>query len=115
MDDLISREKTLKALEDTHVIVSGLRFGKTILADYTQKVVDRCVDVIMDIPAESAESIRHGYWKTVGKSESGNNIRECSCCGRQRTGIPKYKYCPDCGAKMSNNLDFLCGQESFLI
>lgn len=33
------RKKTLKALEDTHVIVSDLRFGKTILADYIKKFV----------------------------------------------------------------------------
>lgn len=115
MDELISREKALKALEDANVAVKGLRFGKTILAEYSKQVREGYIDVLRDIPSEDAEHIRYGSWRTVGKTEHGTIIRECTACGVQKKGGVKSTYCPDCGAKMRMSDIDVSGQVTFVI
>ena len=110
--DLISREIALKALEEAKVYVSGMRFGKIILKEYTSQVRDGYIDILRNIPKEDAEFVHHGGWITVGKSEKGSIIRMCSHCGTERTGISKSKYCRDCGALMDLP-DMTMDQQSF--
>ena len=113
MNDLISREKALEALEEANTVVKGLRFGKTILAEYARQVREGYIDVVKNVPSEDAEFNKYGAWQTVGKSPSGSIIRKCTYCGKERTGRGKSAYCPDCGAKMRKNDDIIFGQDSF--
>jgi hypothetical protein len=53
---------------------------------------------IMDAPAEDAEIVRHGYWKTVRAGDYGSERMVCSACESEY--IFQSKYCPECGAKM---------------
>ena len=93
MDDLISREKALEALEE---------------AKYA---IDACIKKVKKIPSETM----YGSWKTIGKTPSGSIIRECTSCGVQKKGRPKSTYCPDCGAKMLPISDYIPGQDRFEI
>ena len=93
MDDLISREKALEALEET------------------KYAIDACIKKVKKIPSET----KYGSWKTIGKTPSGSIILECTSCGVQKKGRPKSAYCPDCGAKMLPNKDYIPGQGSFEI
>lgn len=110
--DLISREIALKAIEETKVYVSGIRFGKIVLKEYASQVRDGYIDILRNIPKADAEFVHHGGWITVGKSEKGSIIRMCSNCGTERTGISKSKYCRDCGALMDLP-DMAMDQQSF--
>ena len=112
--DLISREIALKALEEAKVYVSGMRFGKNILKEYTSQVRDGYIDILRNIPKEDAEFVHHGGLITIGKSDKGSIIRKCSYCGTERTGISKSKYCRDCGALMDLP-DMAMDQQSFVI
>lgn len=69
---------------------------------------------INEVPTVDATPVRHGHWK--GKPLAGYSTVKCSVCGSafmENSG--KWKYCPDCGAKMddstqsndSNTLDAL--------
>ena len=57
--DLISRETALKALEEAKVYVSGMRFGKIILKEYTSQVRDGYIDILRNIPkADGSRLVR---------------------------------------------------------
>lgn len=113
MDDLISRETALKVLEETKVYVSGMRFGKIILKEYVSQVREGYIDILKEVPSADAKLINHGHWITVGKTPYGSIIRKCSCCGVEKIGKAKSKYCPDCGAEL-NVVPQLEGQTSFM-
>ena len=53
MDDLISREKALEALEEAKYAIDG------------------CIKKLKKIPSETM----YGAWKTIGKTPSGSIIR----------------------------------------
>lgn len=117
-DDLISRERALKALRDANIQVKGMRAGKTILVEYANQVRDGYIDVIRKMPASNTDNTEslpkiHGKWLYVGKSKSGYPIWKCSNCGKERTGEQaKSLYCRDCGCYMNLD-DFIPGQTNF--
>ena len=115
MDELISREAALKTLEDAKVYVTGMRFGKTILAEYMRQVREGYIDILKTVPSADASWTRYGSWKTVGKTEHGSIIRECTACGVQKAGRVKSDYCPDCGARINKTDNAILGQDSFWI
>ena len=65
----------------------------------TQKQKMELLGMITAIAMKHNESVKHGYWK--GKPLAGYSTVKCSACGSafmENNG--KWKYCPDCGAKM---------------
>lgn len=57
------------------------------------------LDMIDDAPTADATPVVHGHW--IGKPLAGYSTVKCSACGSafvENNG--KWKYCPDCGAKM---------------
>lgn len=113
MDELISRERALEALRDAKLHVTGMRFGKTILAEYTRQVREGYIDILENVPAEDAVMIRYATWVDLGKTSKGTPIRMCSHCRIAKAGKPKSSFCPDCGASMRKKDDVVEGQESF--
>lgn len=49
---------------------------------------------IDNAPTIEAEPVKHGHWET------GRLCYECSVCKNGYLGMPKTKFCPNCGAKM---------------
>lgn len=100
VDELISRERALEALQEANVRVTGMRAGKTILAKYAEQVRDSYIDILREVPAAECEMVHEGYWIDCGKTDKGTLIRECSYCGVRKAGRPLSAYCPDCGTRM---------------
>lgn len=100
MDELISREKAVEALRDGKVLVTGMRLGKTILAEYTKQVREGYIDILEKVPTEDAVMVKYATWVDVGKTKYGTPIRMCSHCKITKAGKPKSNFCPDCGAAM---------------
>lgn len=113
MDDLISRERALEAIEEKEIIIKGMRYSKLILADYNKKLREGLIDILKEVPSADAKLINRGHWITIGKTPYGSIIRKCSCCGIEKIGKAKSKYCPDCGAEL-NVIPQLEGQTSFM-
>ena len=58
---------------------------------------------IDNAPTVDAEPVRHGVW--TGKPIGGYSTVRCSVCGHAffyNNG--KWKYCPNCGAKMDKEI-----------
>ena len=87
MDDYISREAALTALQDSDL------FNTT----------ERQLRAIRELPAADVAEVRHGRWIDAYPDIEPNPMFMygiCSECGFEQ-GISKYlNYCPDCGAKM---------------
>lgn len=58
---------------------------------------------IHNIPAADVAPVRHGYWEfpIFTDSDDGLDPRvKCSECGSVEAAFARWKYCPNCGAKM---------------
>ena len=112
----ISRDKAIEALMNENVTVKGMRAGKQILVEYSNKLRDGYIDILRKVPDEEVVPENHGRWLTVGYTERGTPIRKCSSCGMERAGRPKSSYCPDCGCHMDLTIvDSIVGQQTFTI
>ena len=70
--------------------------AKKVLAfDYTYAAAK----LLDTVPAEDVQEVRHGKWIENPYLLGTSNF--CSLCG-ENYGMPhgKYKFCPNCGAKM---------------
>lgn len=52
----------------------------------------------------TAEPIKHGRWETTRPDAPMFGFYYCSECGRRRTS-PQDNYCPNCGAKMIDEVE----------
>ena len=103
MAEYIEREELLRIekLLDTEV----LRASKTASNIYDQILYD-----IENFPAADVVPVVHGKWIDKGWDGDfswridgrGNSwhIFECSNCGSKLCGVPKTKFCQNCGARM---------------
>lgn len=67
----------LKVLEDTHVIVSDLRFGKTILADYIKKFVIDALRSGKFLNGQHSDVYGNGYIWQAGFVQGSNGFWHC--------------------------------------
>ena len=74
--------------------------------DYEKtRAVEKVCCAIMDGKVKEAadvEPVRHGRWIDVRGEASGMNWKCSKCCKRV---MPKYPYCPNCGATMDGEND----------
>ena len=56
-------------------------------------------EAIDDLPAADVQEVRHGYWK---KRMSTLSSVKCSKCGNSHEYDTTY--CPNCGARMGENI-----------
>lgn len=60
-------------------------------------------DDLKSIPSANVEPVRHGYWEfpIFTNNDDGLDPRvKCSECGSVEAAFARWKYCPNCGAKM---------------
>ena len=81
MDDYISREAALTALQDSDL------FNTT----------ERQLRAIRELPAADVAEVVHGKWGDNGIA--GSMLVKCSVCGFD-CGAYSFSYCPHCGARM---------------
>jgi hypothetical protein len=113
-EDFIRRTTLLALLEESNALpVKGMRLGKTLLVDYTNKIRDHYMDIIRNAPVADVQERHYGMWEDAGKTKSGTPIRRCSWCKIEKAGRPKSNYCPDCGCQMFDG-DVLEGQMRFI-
>jgi hypothetical protein len=86
MNDAISRSAAVKAL--THI---AMQVGKDKM-----RTVSRCVNEIEMLPSLDVAPVVHALWKMTDSAY-------CSRCNR--IAVTKYRYCPNCGARMDGEAD----------
>ena len=99
MDDLISREAALKAVNAYDYRGFTVEMVKTI--------TDGCAIELKKLPAVDAEPVRHGKWMTASGMlpPEYHGKKYCSACAQfalhDRFGRERLSwYCPNCGEKM---------------
>ena len=58
---------------------------------------------ILDMPAADVASVRHGYWEFPIFADNDDELDprvKCSECGSVEAAFARWKYCPNCGARM---------------
>ena len=92
MDDLISRQAAIDGINKE-------LDRETLLNRFVRKIV---IDAVRALPSAQPER-KTGHW--VGHWIEGGEPYHCSECGeftRETVmGKPRWNYCPNCGAKMS--------------
>ena len=106
MDDLISREETLKAMDtwdkfgyDAYGRLFPLRSQDELHLYVPYVHYADMVNVVKGMPSAQ----KTGKWIHDGKDfPHGNDWIHCSVCGKPGINVPAdlTNYCPNCGAKM---------------
>ena len=66
----------------------------------------QAIDALWELPAIEAEPIKHGRWKDKEDPYGFfDTIPVCSECGHTTKMREKYRYCPNCGARMDGGED----------
>ena len=100
MDELISREATIKRIKEVYCVGCNSYHGVRCRACGTGDAID----MIEDAPAADVAPVAHGEWEIVVGS-NGKEYMVCTCCrvSQDLTGV--FTYCPNCGAKMDGGAD----------
>ena len=102
MDELISREATIKRIKEVYCVGCNSYHGVRCRACGTGDAID----IIDDFPAADVDHVRHGRWVKI--YENGEPKVEqhqvgvfCSkCMNMPKDRFTESDYCPNCGAKM---------------
>lgn len=95
MDEFISREATIKRIEEVYCADCNSYHGVRCRACGTGDAID----IIEDAPTADVAPVVHGRWVTHYRS--GTPVAEgyvSTCCDMWNNR--KSDYCPNCGAKM---------------
>ena len=98
MSDCISREAAIKELLDTYEREFPTADGAFDL--FAVRIMPR---VLRNIPAADVEPVRMGQWERCFEDwRQQIEGDKCSACVFEYfgTGIRRFHYCPNCGAKM---------------
>ena len=79
------------------------------------RMLDYCGDTvawnignaIKAVPAAVVAEVRHGRWEFPIFADSDNELDprvKCSECGEIEMAFARWKYCPNCGAKMEGGI-----------
>ena len=95
MDDFISREATIKRIEEVYCVGCNSYHGVRCRACGTGDAID----MIEDAPAADVAPVVHGRWEVRGQEVFCTNCDRES--GYNAFGASAFSdYCPNCGAKM---------------
>lgn len=89
MSDYIKREDAVKILRGDCVARFPTTFANGLFA---------ASDALEHIPAAPVREVVRGRWEWDSDSETGHNIRRCSCCSSGSGWA--FNFCPNCGADM---------------
>lgn len=95
LDDLISRAAALEALGECPYNWND--WPEEIQAVYDWESHKEAIE---RIPAVNAVPIVHGRWIDENSGDSLDPRMRCSICTGVERRLVKWRYCPNCGAKM---------------
>lgn len=98
MDDLISRQAVIEALQNLYEVRNPFVGRNT--------TIDDCVEIIQELPPTQQKK-ETGEWlipqRRDGMSWNEKAYAECSACHEVIFDARSMKFCPQCGVRMVNN------------
>lgn len=100
MSDLISRSALKEEIESLRVMVTGLRSGKGVLAEYAKHYKESVLKLIDEAQTVEAKPVVRGEWVEFDIDYGGIPTvgYQCSECGQSNGFLTDF--CPNCGADM---------------
>ena len=89
MDEYIKRKEIRRAYEK---LARSYMHGEPYIADW------KFDEMIEELPATDVIPVRHGRWLCGDYYDIGDVCSECDWDSQMTH--PSYRYCPNCGAKM---------------
>lgn len=65
--------------------------------------IESVIEFVEDLPAADVAPVRHGRWESPIFADSDDELDprvRCSECGGIEAAFARWKYCPNCGARM---------------
>lgn len=88
-----------QTLEDWYINSIDSTISPVWTGEHIEELLNDFYIIPKDTPTIEAEQVRHGTWKhKVIDGFIPDYDCVCSECGA--SGVPDYKHCPNCGAKM---------------
>ena len=100
MSDYISREALIDRLNKNLSACNHGTFSEMCYSD--------AIETVKHFPAADVEPVRMGQWERCFEDwRQQIEGDKCSACGFEYygTGIRRFHYCPNCGAKMEGGAD----------
>ena len=78
--------------------------AKAVIRSKFQSISDRCEinEVLNELPVVDAMPMAHGRWIDENPDDSLDPRMRCSICTGVESPLIKWRYCPNCGAKMDS-------------
>ena len=121
-DEYVLKSSVLKSIHNGDIDMGIVTTHEYYLLRKLSKKIDRR---IQRVPAADVQPVRHGQWisdapgkrfgTVVRLDKDGCPVDPCHCseCGEWLTASDEYPvigyYCPNCGAKMDNPVDYCFG------
>ena len=78
------------------------------LTQTDKDIKQNAIDILKHAPTADVVPVRHGHWIDTGSGQ------ECSVCGEIQYGYDSgRRYCPNCGAKMQEQIQFQIIQDMY--
>lgn len=93
----IDREKAIAYIEEQYRLFRN--------EEDKQAIVEGCVEALKFTPTADVVEMKYGEW--IWNTEDKYKCSHCHYTTRvdEVMGLPQYKYCPNCGAKMSSDYE----------
>ena len=107
MGKYIEREAAIAALDEFRLNQTVSKYATVMQCRAARDAISRATKALESLPAADVEPVRHGRWKLIGADNRGRGgVWECT--GRDGCGrLYPYKcdFCPNCGARMDEEVD----------
>ena len=110
MAEYIERDLALRVIKQKQKELCPFgTYGKKYVDGYEREKFDEwqeIIDEIESVPAADTAVVQRGHWEfpIFTDSDDGLDPRvKCSECGGIEAAFARWKYCPNCGAKMTED------------
>lgn len=99
-EDLISKADTISRQAVRNVILENYR-----RLGLTDSAMTELSDEVKSLPSVTPTEPVYGEWENVFYGQTDDSLAfRCNKCGKMSAG--RHSYCPNCGAKMLNDIDY---------
>lgn len=99
---MMTREEAIKILVSTPIDLSNYSIKK---AERIEEAMDMALAALRPVSREQVEKVWRGEWEfpIFTDAEDGLDPRvKCSVCGNIEAAFARWKFCPNCGATITD-------------
>ena len=100
----MTRKEAIEELERLLSHWDDLENGKRSFRWYSKDAVEVAISALRPVSREQVEKVWRGEWEFPIFMDGDANDPRCKCseCGSIETPLARHRFCPDCGAPMTD-------------